>query len=460
MTYFNINNPFVQAPSLSYLLLFLVKASIFYPLLFWGDYRHVSNRVVPISYYLGLGLILIFFQPNLFGNDIVLVIGAICAQYFFNNPYHDRISTISNYFGFSMLIYYFSSVVCLILSRIILVTYPQYGSFVYLILVPIIYLFSLIIIKLTRALSIKYFKVMNNDHIVASLWISILFIPLSLFFYFDQYNVVTFNHILKVNAFQGNLIALAISITYFLIILLIMRLCTTYFKNSDQVVTLTDQLQNLEEYTSELEVMYDDLRRFRHDYKNILYSLDSSLETNNLDHAKHLLSQLASSNTTDIKIPISILNALQNVLDPEIKSIIYGKMSKAIENNLHPRLEVIRPIRLTETLKSFDAVRILAILLDNAINGALQSEEKNLSCSIFENENAQFIIIGNSTFEDKIDLNKMDQDASSVNLLSQHHLGLRNLQIILGQYPNAARDRSANHHWFEQRIIVPKKQDF
>lgn len=35
--------------------------------------------------------------------------------------------------------------------------------------------------------------------------------------------------------------------------------------------------------------MTDDLRRFRHDYQNILYSLNSALATDNIAYAKRAL---------------------------------------------------------------------------------------------------------------------------------------------------------------------------
>ena len=108
MTFFNINNPFIQASSISYLWTYLIQVAIFYPLLFWGTYRHVSQNRVPLSHYLVLSVVLIFLQPNLFLNDLVITFCAAAAIYYFANPNEEQFSTIIAQFGVAMLIYYLS----------------------------------------------------------------------------------------------------------------------------------------------------------------------------------------------------------------------------------------------------------------------------------------------------------------------------------------------------------------
>lgn len=193
MTFFNINNPFVQASSLTYMLLYFIKASIFYPIFFWGCYRHVTRRSLPLSFYLVLGAVLFFGLVNLFGNDLVTITLAILAVYYLANPTGDRLSTIVSYFGYSMLVYYFSSTIGVILSRIVLLKWPQFGSLLYFFLIPLIYAFALVVIKLTRPLSDRYFRWVNNRHPVAEWALGGLFIPLSLFFYYVQYEQPVLN---------------------------------------------------------------------------------------------------------------------------------------------------------------------------------------------------------------------------------------------------------------------------
>ncbi len=224
MTFVNVNNPFVQAASPTYLFLFLIKVCLFYPLLFWGCYRHVARQRIPVSFYVVLGAIFIFWQPNLFLNDLVTICLAIMAVFYLANPFGDRLTTIVSQFGYSILVYYFASTVCMLLSRIILVKYPQFGSLLYLFLVPIIYGLALLVIRIVRPISNRYLARVNNRHPIAEWCLSLLFIPLSLFFFFVQYNQPAFNQLLGVNSLTGNSAALLIALSYFVLAILIREL--------------------------------------------------------------------------------------------------------------------------------------------------------------------------------------------------------------------------------------------
>lgn len=457
MTFFNINNPFVQASTINYMIAYLFKTLILYPLLFWGCYRSVAKRNLPLIFYPILGIIFTFWQPNLFFNDLVIIVLAVLAVYWSANPSDQPLATIVSQFGISMLVYYFSSAICLFISQIIISQVTQLSAFIFLWMVLIIYGIAWLIIKLIHPLIDHYFQHVNDMHPVAEWWLSILFIPLSAFFYFVQFNIQDWVKITHTNAVMSEFLALLVSLLYFIFVLSLLNFVVKYLYYQDLTEFHWQELNNLEKYTADLEVMYDDLRRFRHDYKNILYSLKSAIDSNNLDYAKRSITQLTKSTSKAINMPTHTIGSLKNLTNSGVKSVTYTKIDQAFRQGLHPQLEITAPIDLTATLSALDAIRIISILLDNAIAAASQSVDKKIDISIFENENAQFIIVGNSTKQEQIDLNKLAQIEHTVSFGSNHHLGLRNLQIILGHYPNAANDRSSNNHWFEQRIVIPKK---
>lgn len=277
-------------------------------------------------------------------------------------------------------------------------------------------------------------------------------------FFFAQFDIQEWTHIIHTNVVTGNLLALIISLIYFIATLSLLHFVGKYLYYQDLSEFHRQELNNLEKYTADLEVMYDDLRRFRHDYKNILYSLQSAVNSNHLNYAKQSINQLTHSTVKVINMPTHTVGSLKNLTNSGVKSVTYSKIDQAISRGLHIQLEVASPIDLTATMSELDAIRIISILLDNAIVEAAKSVDKKIDISIFANNNAQFIIVGNSTRDEQIDLNRLAQIEHTVSFGSNHHLGLRNLQIILGHYPNAANDRKSDHHWFEQRIVIPKKK--
>ena len=139
------------------------------------------------------------------------------------------------------------------------------------------------------------------------------------------------------------------------------------------------QLGNLQAYTSEIESLYDDLRRFRHDYKNVLFSLDGALADENIPVAKQVLKRVINPSEKEVSMPESVLGRLANVQDQEIKSILYSKLEVGLAAKLELILEVEKPFKFNPVITPVDRVRILSILLDNAITAAKRSDKSLLT---------------------------------------------------------------------------------
>ena len=115
------------------------------------------------------------------------------------------------------------------------------------------------------------------------------------------------------------------------------------------------------------------------------------------------------------------------------------------------QIEIPQKVSLANYISLPDGIRILAILLDNAIASAKETTGKKLNFSLFTKENQLYLIVGNDTVEEQVKL--PNENRSVVTLNSSHGLGRRNLRIILARYPQSVVQVKANHHWFEQIII-------
>lgn len=96
---------------------------------------------------------------------------------------------------------------------------------------------------------------------------------------------------------------------------------------------------------------------------------------------------------------------------------------------------------------------MILILFDNAINAAIQSEKKQINFSFFTKDDAEYIVVGNSTKEERVDLQKLSGSFKGLSS-SRHSLGLQNLRILLAKYPFIQHNNSANHYWVEQVLII------
>lgn len=275
------------------------------------------------------------------------------------------------------------------------------------------------------------------------------------------FNISTIASLYLLYAINYKMLPVSLSIFYLLgSILLIcgiwfIKHTADYYKFKTLSYSTIFELTELQRYTSQIEVMYDDMRRFRHDYKNILYSLSSAIDTNDIELVKKAFDSVVIPTQKDVTTSTSILADLKNLQNIELKGLIYNKIMQALDQGLTFEVEIEHKIKLAEAFDPLDAVRCISILLDNAINAAINSKEKKVNFSFFDSEGIQYLIIGNSTKEEMIDLRTLAQQESKLG--SSHGIGLKNLQMILARYPNIQDNCRSNNYWFEQVLMIPLK---
>lgn len=125
----------------------------------------------------------------------------------------------------------------------------------------------------------------------------------------------------------------------------------------------------------------------------------------------------------------------------------------AINDHIDVSVEVVEPFKISPKVKITDAVRIIAILFDNAINATKKAPTKKINFSLFTKETAQYIVIRNSTTEEKIDLHLLAGNFKGISS-GKHSLGLRNLRIILAGYPFIQHNGQSVNHSVTQEIII------
>lgn len=249
---------------------------------------------------------------------------------------------------------------------------------------------------------------------------------------------------------------LVINIMWLLALYLLMYLRYRYLVLKTMVDDQQIELNNLRLYTSHIESMYDDLRRFRHDYKNVLYSLTGALENDDIQQSKEILNRVLKPSEQEVSNKASVLGRLVNIQDLDVKSLVYSKVMKAIEAGVDFQAEIAQPFKFGSLMDQLDVDRVLSILLDNAINAAQLSKDKQVNLSLFEKSGLQYIVVGNSTKDRELDLQKLDRDVRRINLTDNHGIGLKNLRMILSRYPSVTKEETSQDYWFKQAILIPK----
>lgn len=166
------------------------------------------------------------------------------------------------------------------------------------------------------------------------------------------------------------------------------------------------ELENTKLHNQALSTINENIRGFKHDMGNMVQSINGYLAVGNIDGVKSYCKNLLHG-FNDINL-LSILSP-KIINDPAIYGIVVSKMLSARENNLTLSLDIGLDVSKIN-FPSFELSRVIGILLDNAVEASLESDEKKLKLEMYHDEDRKcdVIIIGNSVKDaSKIDIIKM-----------------------------------------------------
>ena len=210
------------------------------------------------------------------------------------------------------------------------------------------------------------------------------------------------------------------------------------------------EYSQLLDYIKDLEQTSQTLRKFRHDYLNILLSMDLMIHNKEFD-------QLITYFDTNIKpegrkiasMNLDISN-LSHILDPAIKGIIAHKLQMARLHGITIKIGAMEDI--TEFyITPFDLARILGIFLDNAIEAASEQPKPFIGIAFASQEGHVTILVENTCTPEAIPIEHLAEDGFSTKGENRGH-GLHNVEEILSTYPNALHYMRQKGNVFSQTL--------
>lgn len=203
-------------------------------------------------------------------------------------------------------------------------------------------------------------------------------------------------------------------------------------------------------YTKQLEESQRSLRQFKHDYQNILISMEAELKDN--DNFKELLAYSASHLE---KSKAWRFNDLDNVSDPEIKSIVISKLDNCFTNSLPVSFECRQPLREIQGINKFDLIRLLGIAFDNAIEASENFTAPEIKVLLL-NTDVGFEFEIRNKVAGTFDTTKLQQ--AGVTTKEGHAgLGLASAQAIISNYNNVFLAHAIKDNWFTFTLSVNKE---
>lgn len=216
-----------------------------------------------------------------------------------------------------------------------------------------------------------------------------------------------------------------------------------------------DYLDNeLLDYVRKLEVLHDELANFRHDYINLLLTLDEGVRSKNMKEIERIYYKVIAPTSEIINNREIDIVKLANVGQTEIKSLLSVKVMAAQQQDIDIMIDIPHLIRAVP-ISVLKFIRMISILVDNGIEAALTSKEKIVQIAFFENANGLYFVVQNSVVDGTINLKGIFEKNHSTKD-AQRGYGLYSLKRMVDQSPEVTLETSYQAPFFKQTLIIRK----
>lgn len=199
--------------------------------------------------------------------------------------------------------------------------------------------------------------------------------------------------------------------------------------------------KQLNDYLTIVQKQYTELRQFKHDFQNIMLSLDQVLKDNDSKQMKYYYNALLKEEDDLNNVQGGNITQIQVIDNSAIRSLLTQKFfsAKAKDIDLHFEMNQ-KNYKIDDDIS---IVRIIGILLDNAIEYTTSINGHYVTCAFLQTGNTLEITIDNK-IEDDINLNKIFAKGYST---KQDHsgFGLANVEMLIDHSSNLFLDTKIAH---------------
>lgn len=216
------------------------------------------------------------------------------------------------------------------------------------------------------------------------------------------------------------------------------------------------ELQSLISYSRQMEALYEEIREFRHDYLNVLSSLQTGIDNNDMEIVRMVYqSVLEKAGKQLVNRKFHLTNLIQ-IENEAIKGIVSTKFLEAQNLGIDMVIEIEQAFH-DPSIDLLDFITILSILLDNALEAAILSVNPTIKLAFLEDTQQQLVVVENSTKEERISIGTLYRQPSSSKGKGRG-LGLVKMRRILEAYPDVTLETQSKDHTFRQTVVFPREE--
>ncbi|RTX85426.1 GHKL domain-containing protein, partial [Staphylococcus piscifermentans] len=315
--------------------------------------------------------------------------------------------------------------------------------------VNLIYILIFVSVSIVCSFSLRYLIKILRQSYLSTNKIYITLVALFLFFTFVMLFTFMPSSIDKSSTFKLVIIvyvAFILAIVILVIVISISLLREMRYKRQMQ------EIDNYYKYTVRIEKINNDMRKFRHDYVNILLSMSEFIRDDDMEGLKTYFDNNITPLKDNIQTKSFKINGIEHLQIRELKGLLTSKIIQAQENNIQVSVEV--PDEINEiSLNMIDLSRLVGIILDNAIEASLEIDNPLIQIGFMKEENSVIIIIMNKCAKDIPKVHELFQEGFSTKG-NNRGLGLSTLKEISESKENVLLDTIIENDYFVQKLEI------
>lgn len=413
-------------------------------LFFWVAKLISYTKFIRRDYFIILGIIissLILFE--LIGTKSILFVVLSCLIFFYRKIKLYSIlavmitSLIMYLSNFTTIALYFT-VLDNIKNTYLLLT-------IYMILFFIVSLITSLLLRfLLNKLKTSYLSMNKTYNIIITMVLVISFI----FFY--SYSLINTTAIDSLIIYAIVFVGLIIFLSIIIFILSMFTLREMRYKRNLQ------EIETYYEYTLKIESINNEMRKFRHDYVNILSTMSEFIREDDMPGLRQYFNEQIVPMKDNLQTRSLKLNGIEKLKVREIKGLITTKILQAQEKEIAISIEVPDNIERID-MNTIELSRIIGITLDNAIEASEPLDDSLIRIAFFKEEESVTLIIMNKCDDDIPRVHDLFEEGFSTKGKNRG-LGLSTLKEITDNNENVLLDTVIENGFFVQKIEIIEKE--
>ena len=219
------------------------------------------------------------------------------------------------------------------------------------------------------------------------------------------------------------------------------------------------KLQEIEayyEYTLRIESINNEMRKFRHDYVNILTTLSDYIREDDMPGLRKYFNENIVPMKDKLKTRSIKMNGIEKLKVREIKGLITTKIIQAQEKRIPISIEVPDEIDRID-MNTVELSRIIGIITDNAIEASENLEEPLINIAFIDNEESVTFIVMNKCSDDIPKIHELFEQGFSTKG-DNRGLGLSPLKELTDSNENVLLDTVIENGYFVQKVEINNKE--